>query len=109
KTVVEDGILLDGTWLMRVSKGHSTRLADLSGIASLRGKHNGQNAAAALAALGPLGLDCERVEKGLRSFPGLPHRLEEVGRTGKVLFINDSKATNADAAEKALLSFDKVF
>jgi UDP-N-acetylmuramoylalanine--D-glutamate ligase len=49
------------------------------------------------------------VVKGLRSFPGLPHRLEEVGRQGKVLFINDSKATNADAAEKALLSFDKVF
>jgi len=109
KTVVEDGILLDGTWLMRVSKGHSTRLADLAGIASLRGKHNGQNAAAAVAALGPLGLDLERVANGLRSFPGLPHRLEEVGRTGKVLFINDSKATNADAAEKALLSFDKVF
>jgi UDP-N-acetylmuramoylalanine--D-glutamate ligase len=75
----------------------------------LRGQHNGQNAAAAIAALGPRGFDLERVAEGLRSFPGLPHRLEEVGRKGKVLFINDSKATNADAAEKALRSFDKVF
>ncbi len=62
-----------------------------------------------MAALGPLGLDHARVAKGLASFPGLPHRLEEVGRLGKVLFVNDSKATNADAAEKALLSFDEIF
>jgi UDP-N-acetylmuramoylalanine--D-glutamate ligase len=106
---VEDGIVLSGTCLLRYSGGRSTPVADLTGIASLRGKHNGQNAAAAVAALGPLGLDCERVEKGLRSFPGLPHRLEEVARYGNALFVNDSKATNADAAEKALLSFDKVF
>jgi UDP-N-acetylmuramoylalanine--D-glutamate ligase len=106
---VEDGIVLDGTLLLRLAEGRSTPVADLSGIASLRGKHNGQNAAAAVAALGPLGFDLERVAKGLRSFPGLPHRLEEVGRKRKVLFVNDSKATNADAAEKALLSFDKVF
>jgi UDP-N-acetylmuramoylalanine--D-glutamate ligase len=106
---VEDGIVLSGTCLQRYSGGRSAPVADLTGIASLRGKHNGQNAAAAVAALGPLGLDCERVEKGLRSFPGLPHRLEEVARYGNALFVNDSKATNADAAEKALLSFDKVF
>jgi UDP-N-acetylmuramoylalanine--D-glutamate ligase len=109
KTSLEDGITLDGTRLMRHHHGHREEIADLAGIASLRGKHNGQNAAAAVAALGPLGLDYERVASGLRSFPGLPHRLEEAGRLGKVLFINDSKATNADAAEKALLSFDRVF
>jgi UDP-N-acetylmuramoylalanine--D-glutamate ligase len=109
KTVVEDGIALDGTCLLHFAGGRSTPVADLAGIASLRGKHNGQNAAASVAALGPLGLDLERVAKGLRSYPGLPHRLEEVGQKGKVLFVNDSKATNADAAEKALLSFDKVF
>jgi UDP-N-acetylmuramoylalanine--D-glutamate ligase len=109
KTAIEDGIVLDGEDLMRRGGGRSTRIAGLAGIASLRGRHNGQNAAAAIAALGPRGFDLERVAQGLRSFPGLPHRLEEVGRKGKVLFINDSKATNADAAEKALLSFDKVF
>jgi UDP-N-acetylmuramoylalanine--D-glutamate ligase len=109
KTAIEDGIVLAGACLMRRGGGRSTRIAGLAGIASLRGQHNGQNAAAAIAALGPRGFDLERVAQGLRSFPGLPHRLEEVGRKGKVLFINDSKATNADAAEKALLSFDKVF
>ncbi|MGH6823609.1 MAG: UDP-N-acetylmuramoyl-L-alanine--D-glutamate ligase [Methylocella sp.] len=109
KTAIEDGIVLDGDALMRRGGGRSTRIAGLAGIASLRGEHNGQNAAAAIAALGPRGFDLERVAQGLRSFPGLPHRLEEVGRKGKVLFINDSKATNADAAEKALRSFDEVF
>jgi UDP-N-acetylmuramoylalanine--D-glutamate ligase len=94
---------------MRHREGERSAIADLAGISSLRGKHNAQNAAAAVASLGPLGLDSNRVAKGLQSFPGLPHRLEDVGRKGKVLFVNDSKATNADAAEKALLSFDNIF
>ncbi|WP_036263448.1 UDP-N-acetylmuramoyl-L-alanine--D-glutamate ligase [Methylocapsa aurea] len=109
KTDLDDGIVLEGSRLMRHAEGRASLIADLKGIASLRGKHNGQNAAAAVAALGPIGLALEGVRKGLATFPGLAHRLEEVGRKGKVLFINDSKATNADAAEKALLSFDKVF
>jgi len=104
-----DGIVFEGGRLLRREAGRSTLIADLSGIASLRGAHNGQNAAAAVAALGPLGLDHARVAQGLASFPGLAHRLEEVGRLGKVLFVNDSKATNADAAEKALLSFKNIF
>ena len=106
---VDDGIAFEDGRLWRRAGGESALIADLAGIASLRGAHNGQNAAAAVAALGPLGLDAARVAKGLASFPGLAHRLEEVGRRGKVLFVNDSKATNADAAEKALLSFKDVF
>ncbi len=106
---VDNGVVYEGGRLFRRTDGHSEFIADLAGIGSLRGAHNGQNAAAAVAALGPLGLDAARVAQGLASFPGLPHRLEEVGRLGDVLFVNDSKATNADAAEKALLSFDKIF
>ncbi|MGA3303167.1 MAG: UDP-N-acetylmuramoyl-L-alanine--D-glutamate ligase [Methylovirgula sp.] len=106
---IEDGIILDGTKLVRRVQGHSLVIADLAGIPSLRGAHNGQNAAAAVAALGAHGFDLEIVNKGLQTFPGLPHRLEELGRKGKVLFINDSKATNADAAEKALLSLDDIY
>jgi UDP-N-acetylmuramoylalanine--D-glutamate ligase len=106
---ISDGIVLEGTRLVRRTAGRSSPIADLAGIASLRGRHNGQNAAAAVAALGPRGFDVETVQKGLASFPGLPHRLEEVGRRGKVLYINDSKATNADAAEKALLSLTDVY
>jgi UDP-N-acetylmuramoylalanine--D-glutamate ligase len=56
-----------------------------------------------------LGLKPEAVERGLRSFPGLAHRLEQVGRKGKVLFVNDSKATNADAAARALACFPDIF
>ncbi|WP_020174753.1 UDP-N-acetylmuramoyl-L-alanine--D-glutamate ligase [Methyloferula stellata] len=104
-----EGIVLDGTRLVRRVQGRSLTIADLAGIASLRGKHNGQNAAAAVAALGSHGFDLDRVRAGLQSFPGLPHRMEEVGQLGKVLFVNDSKATNADAAEKALLSFEQIF
>ena len=103
---------------------------DLEGIPTLRGKHNADNALAAILATSqflqarggdgtlrrpyeePLSRELwpnfgERrfMEAALRSFPGLPHRMEEVGRAGRILFINDSKATNADAAEKALASF----
>ncbi|HLH10658.1 MAG TPA: UDP-N-acetylmuramoyl-L-alanine--D-glutamate ligase [Methylovirgula sp.] len=106
---IADGIVLDGTKLLRRTAGHSSPVADLAGISSLRGSHNGQNAAAAVAALGAHGFDIATVQKGLSSFPGLPHRLEEVGRRGKVLYINDSKATNADAAEKALLSLADIY
>ena len=58
---------------------------------------------------GAHGFELELVQKGLRTFRASPHRMEEVGRRGKVLFINDSKATNADAAEKALLSLDDIY
>lgn len=80
-------------------------IADLSGVASLRGAHNGQNAAAAVAAARALGLSDSTIAQALRAFPGLPHRLEEIGRIGSSLFVNDSKATNADSTEKALASF----
>ena len=81
---------------------------DLRIAPALRGAHNGQNAAFAYAAARALGLSVEEIANGLASFPGLAHRMEQVGRLGKVLFVNDSKATNADAAEKALLSFRDI-
>ncbi len=104
-----DGLWLDGTRVMLATGGQATVFADLDGISTLRGRHNGQNAAAAVAAMMALGLDAETIGRGLRTYPGLPHRMEEVGRRGRVLFINDSKATNADAAEKALTSFAPIY
>ncbi|MEL7229119.1 MAG: UDP-N-acetylmuramoyl-L-alanine--D-glutamate ligase [Pseudomonadota bacterium] len=83
-------------------------LVRLEGIGSLRGAHNGQNAAAAYAACEALGLSVGEIEAGFRSFPGLAHRMEQVGHARGVLFINDSKATNAEAALPALSSFEKV-
>ena len=72
----------------------------------LPGSHNAQNAAAAYAAARALGIDREIVVSAIRSFPGLAHRQELVGTIGGVRYINDSKATNADATEKALACYD---
>ncbi len=83
-------------------------MADLASARALRGAHNGQNAAFAYAAARALGVERDRIARAFETFPGLAHRMEEVGRLGRVLFINDSKATNADAAEKALLSFHDI-
>ncbi len=55
-----------------------------------------------------LGLDDTTIAAGLKTFPGLPHRMEEVGRIGKTLIINDSKATNADSTAQALAAFNGV-
>jgi UDP-N-acetylmuramoylalanine--D-glutamate ligase len=82
---------------------------DLRGAPALRGAHNGQNAAFAVAMARLLGLTLEEIERGLATFAPLAHRMEAVGRFGPVLFVNDSKATNADSTEKALLSFDDIF
>ena len=85
-----------------------TRLADLAGLGALRGAHNWQNAAVAVAVARALGLEPAAIQAGLASFPGLPHRMEEVARRGAVLFVNDSKATNADSTEKALTAFRDI-
>ncbi len=81
---------------------------DLGAVRALRGAHNGQNAAFAFAAADALGVSRADIARGFATFPGLAHRMEQVGRRGRVLFVNDSKATNADAAEKALLSFRDI-
>ncbi|MGD1037792.1 MAG: UDP-N-acetylmuramoyl-L-alanine--D-glutamate ligase [Roseiarcus sp.] len=91
-----------------VAREGPPRLVDLRLAPALRGAHNGQNAAFAFAAARALGLSAEEIARGMASFPGLAHRMEQVGRLGRVLFVNDSKATNADAAEKALLSFRDI-
>ncbi len=76
---------------------------------ALRGLHNAQNACAAYIVARRFGLDGDQIEHGYNSFPGLEHRMEEIGFAGRVVFINDSKATNADAAEKALSSFERIY
>jgi len=90
-------------------RGETAPSIDLRIAPTLRGAHNGQNAAFAFAASRALGLDVETIARGLESFPGLAHRMEQIRRIGATLFVNDSKATNADAAEKALLSFHDIF
>jgi len=82
---------------------------DLSSAPTLPGSHNAQNIAAAYAALRQLGLEPEQIAAAIESFPGLAHRLEFVGTQKDIRFFNDSKATNADAAAKALASFDNIY
>ncbi|WP_411817610.1 UDP-N-acetylmuramoyl-L-alanine--D-glutamate ligase [Hyphococcus sp. DH-69] len=89
--------------------GKTAIAGDLTGARSLRGVHNFQNVAAAVAVCERFGVAPSLAIKSSQRFEGLPHRLEEVGRNGKVLFINDSKATNADAAARALTAFNDIF
>jgi UDP-N-acetylmuramoylalanine--D-glutamate ligase len=77
-------------------------VADLTRARALPGRHNHQNAAAAYAAALAIGIRPDAAAAALMSFPGLAHRMEEVGRIGNVRFVNDSKATNADAARQAM-------
>jgi UDP-N-acetylmuramoylalanine--D-glutamate ligase len=112
KSIAPGYSLLEDTIVCSNREGLAVKLGSLRGIATLRGRHNAQNALAAVAAvrecLNWLGQPSELDWRGaLSSFPGLPHRMEEIGRIGNVLFVNDSKATNADSTEKALLSFPR--
>ena len=75
---------------------------------SLQGPHNLENAAAAIEACDILGLSGDEIRAGLRTFPGLPHRMERVGERAGILYVNDSKATNTAAAAPALAAFDKI-
>jgi UDP-N-acetylmuramoylalanine--D-glutamate ligase len=104
-----DGLYLEGDRIMRAAGGTAHAIARIGGIGSLRGRHNAQNAACASAAALALGLDAAAIQRGLATFPGLAHRMEQVGRRDRVLFVNDSKATNADAAARALASFSDIF
>ncbi len=104
-----DGIYVERETIVRASGGARNEIARIGGIGSLRGLHNAQNAACAAACALALGVSRETLQNGLRSFPGLAHRMEQVGKLGNVLFVNDSKGTNADAAAHALSSFANIF
>jgi UDP-N-acetylmuramoylalanine--D-glutamate ligase len=99
---VQDGVLIDD------SAGKRTPAIDLKEVPSLPGSHNGQNAAAAYAACKAVGVDPAVICACLRSFPGLAHRQQIVAVIDGVPYVNDSKATNADAAAKALACYDRI-
>ena len=100
---VVDGVLYDA------QNGRAAKIMELAEAARLRGVHNWQNAALAFAATKPFVKDVRIIAAAIASFPGLAHRMEDVGRIGKTLFINDSKATNADAAARALEVYPDIF
>jgi UDP-N-acetylmuramoylalanine--D-glutamate ligase len=104
-----DGLYVEAEQIMQAAGGTARAIAHIGGIGSLRGVHNAQNAAGAAGAALALGLSTQAIQQGLVSFPGLAHRMEQVGRKGRVLFVNDSKATNADSTAQALACFTDMF
>ncbi|CAK0761215.1 UDP-N-acetylmuramoylalanine--D-glutamate ligase [uncultured Gammaproteobacteria bacterium] len=100
---VRDGRLFDHTGSGVVE------VTDLNGIQTLPGSHNWQNAAAAYAACRALGLETDKILAAMASFPGLAHRQQRVGVGNGVVYVNDSKATNVDAAAKALVCYRPIY
>jgi len=95
-------------FLAETRKGKQVGAIDLREIKGLPGAHNHQNACAAYAACRAAGLSPRVIERGFHSFKGLPHRSQLVAETGGVRIVNDSKATNVDAALKALTAFPRI-
>lgn len=109
EAVVEHGVYARGGHIVDATHGTPEHILDLSEVPVLTGRHNAQNAAAAYAAMRALGVSLADAVAGIRTFPGLAHRQERVGEFRNVLYVNDSKATNADATEKALVAYDTLF
>ena len=100
-----DGIATNGGLL----EDHGQAICDLEAAMALPGRHNWQNAAAAYAATRALGVDPETIARAILNFPGLAHRMEHIAAIDGVQFINDSKATNGDAAARALACFNPIY
>jgi UDP-N-acetylmuramoylalanine--D-glutamate ligase len=106
---LDGGVSAVNGQLVDAISGKAIEVMDLNTIERLPGQHNWQNAAAAYAVARALGLGIDEVVHGLASYPGLVHRQELVATIGGIRFVNDSKATNADAAAKALASYDNIY
>jgi UDP-N-acetylmuramoylalanine--D-glutamate ligase len=109
ETRIDHGVSAAGGRLVDAIDGKPREIADLRAIPTLPGQHNWQNAAAAYAVCRAAGVPAEAIVAALATYPGLPHRQEKVGDIAGVAFINDSKATNADAAAKALGCYDAIW
>ncbi len=104
-----NGVYTQGGHLFDATEGAAEHILNLAEVPVLTGRHNHQNAAAAYAAVRAAGIPVNDAVAGLRTYPGLAHRQERVGEFRGVLYVNDSKATNADATEKALIAYDTLF
>lgn len=109
KKALDHGLYALGDQIVDTLSGRRHVITRLAGVASLRGRHNAQNAIAYAAIARSMGVGYDPLARSLRSFPGLAHRMEEVRRIADIAFVNDSKATNADAAATALGSFKDIF
>jgi UDP-N-acetylmuramoylalanine--D-glutamate ligase len=106
---IRGGVYAAEGWLVDERGGRAERVLDLAEAPNLPGKHNWQNAAAACAACAAAGVATPQIVAGLKSYPGLAHRQELIAAIGGVRYINDSKATNADATAKALACYEPIY
>ena len=103
------GVYVEGEMLIDDIDGNKKPICSLADISTLPGTHNKQNACAAYAAARTAGLSVADIIEGLKSFPGLAHRQEMVDVVDGISYVNDSKATNAEAAAMALASYHNIF
>ncbi len=109
KEAAPGGVYVEAGWLIDATGSQPVRVLDLAEAERLPGSHNWQNAAAAYAAARALGIDADQAARAIRSFAGLAHRQELAGEIDGVRYINDSKATNAEATEKALACYQAIY
>jgi UDP-N-acetylmuramoylalanine--D-glutamate ligase len=106
---LESGVYVSNGTLYDAIGDRPQPVCDVAAVGTLPGSHNWQNAAAAYASARCLGVPTSEIIDALGSYPGLPHRAELVTTIGKVRYINDSKATNVDAAARAIASYDRIY
>ena len=116
---IENGVVIEESGFSIVKDTEVVRQVDLRSAPHLRGKHNMQNAAFAVLLSLKVSGDFDGLLKGLISFPGLDHRMQQIATLTRsseaqnlerrLLFVNDSKATNAEASEQALKSFNEIY
>ncbi len=99
---------LDGRLYYRLGE-KTGEAGQIASVEPLAGAHNHQNAAAALAVAIDFGVAPAVAIRSMERFKGLPHRSEVVAQQGGVLFVNDSKATNAAAAARSMSAYDEVY
>lgn len=110
KKPVDHGIYVDADgWLIDDMSGAQARILDLNTVTQMPGRHNWQNIAFAYGLCRARGVDATKIIDGVMSFPGLAHRQERLGTLDGVVFVNDSKATNAEASAKALSAYQNIY
>lgn len=106
---IDNGLFLEDSILWDVLNKMKEKIIDFHNFCRLKGAHNYQNMAIAYGICVQIGLSKDIILKGMASFPGLAHRQEWITERDGIAFVNDSKATNAEAAAKALHTFDHIF
>ena len=109
KSALGRGVCSLGGKIFDATSGHAEEVMDLAEAPALQGRHNAQNACAAYAVARAFSIEPRTIARAIKSFQGLPHRLEQVATIKGVRFVNDSKATNANAAAQAMSVFPRFY